>query len=553
MPLPRVPVLAVLCAAATACSAAPAERPVTADHTTAPAPAAQPADKGPEPGGLRVTGHVETEIPFPAFAWTTSHDVIDDQLFASTPKGLTVHDPVTGKERWHYREHDRLVDAYAVTGGVVFLATGPTRRNPPVTVPDHWTALDAGTGRKLWSRRGEGAPLKRSLSPRTGMAGVVPLRRNGELLGIDVRSGRPRWTVKGLGTAGCTFSSGLGDDKLMLTERVCTGGKTQYVALDPATGKERWRRPFTAGGLLNPRSQNGVTLIGDGDHLLLIDASGRVLAKERAADLCSDQCKMAVSDRYAVIVDGKGFHTVDLRSGARRTSRNDQLPEAPYFTVATAGGRFYGMRTQIGSGLFPAALGLIDPATGEASPMPVPFSLDFGEFPKPGRHSLHVAGGRAFVTQSYEEDGKKKLWTDALATIPGGSGPPELGGVPVKDWPNACTMVPGYEALRPLPLKEVRIGEVELKHTHCLLAPAKENPTAESTRLSILWVARTAEDAAEAFAPDPRYKVGDGAYEPELSPTKLVMRSGRYIIGLNGADPDDLALAGAVHRVLRDR
>ncbi|MGK5558317.1 PQQ-binding-like beta-propeller repeat protein [Actinomadura kijaniata] len=545
----RIAAIAVVTATALAlssCSAVPRRpRAVSADHVTTSVPLSAHGDRGPAPGGLRLVGSVDTPVEG-GTPVGTGHSVVDGQLFVATPRGLVAHDAGTGSERWHYREPGRALAAYAVTGGVAVVMTGVPRTG--VTVPDRWTALDATTGALLWARAVRGVPLPLAFdSPRAGMGGVVPVAADGRVRGVEARTGRVRWTSGPVGTPDCRSTYAAGDDVLTLVTAVCRKA-VRFLAVDPASGRERWRRaiPSNANTLLSSPVRRGLTLLGVGDERVLVTADGRELLRAGRSRFCKDRCEMAVGDGHAVLADFKHLHTVDLRTGELRTRPTN----SPYDALTVAGGRFYGLRRTLAAPLLPAALDVVDPRDGTVTATPMPFTTGPGSLTDSQVEAVWVTGERVFVTELYQdgEAGEKGLMTSAVAAVPAGGGPPELGGVPPGAWPDACGLAPGYR--RAGPGLDVRLGGRTLRRVRCSVRGAADPLPVQVT---VLWVARSAGEADD-FLPEGEQvpAVGDEVVETDEPDRRVVMRSGRYLVAFDARLPRSAPLARAIHDRLRD-
>lgn len=172
-------------------------------------------------------------------------------------------DLATGKPRWsHAVRGVGAVGGVAVRGGTVFLGAPAT-------------ALDLASGRVLWTAPRAGVPLgSPTLSPAGDVLYVGSLSadgRHGAVSALSAADGRVRWRAE-LGA----------DETLMFLDRVWTAGPLvivpslsgRVIALDAATGAERWRHTPEA-----PRL-GAVTVHGGRVYLAL--QNGQVVALDAA-------------------------------------------------------------------------------------------------------------------------------------------------------------------------------------------------------------------------------------------------------------------------------
>ncbi|WP_369332896.1 PQQ-binding-like beta-propeller repeat protein [Nonomuraea candida] len=162
-------------------------------------------------------------------------------VFVSTGTRVTALDPATGRTRWRARfDYDVRYDP-VVLGGTVYLGDLAGRTH----------ALDAASGTRRWTLTTEGDSGLWSV---TGSRGVL-YAGGRDVRALDPASGRERWRVP-------------------LTARVSVHGGTVFAredggtlhALEAATGASRWRfdtggrfqtLPVVTGGLILVGSSNG--------------------------------------------------------------------------------------------------------------------------------------------------------------------------------------------------------------------------------------------------------------------------------------------------------
>jgi outer membrane protein assembly factor BamB len=123
-------------------------------------------------------------------------------------------------------------------------------------------SVDLGTGRPRWvhpitAAEGTGAPVV--------LPGGDVLYAVGGLVRLDGATGRPRWSVPGVTVFGPIAVVGGA-----VVAAVVTDTSSALLAVDLATGAERWRRPFIPAPLVGPS--------GAGDVVVAVDAGGNTVA-----------------------------------------------------------------------------------------------------------------------------------------------------------------------------------------------------------------------------------------------------------------------------------
>lgn len=199
-------------------------------------------------------------------------------------------DMATGRLRW---KHDvrgvGAVGGVAVRGGTVFLGAPAT-------------ALELATGRVLWTARTGDAPLgSPTLSPPGDVVYTGALSRDGRrgtVTALAAADGRVRWRAE-LGA----------DETLMFLDRIWTAGplvvvpslSSRVIALDAATGAERWRYAPEAPRLGGVTVHDGRVWLAlqNGQVLALDAATGRPAA--RFTDLEMDLSGYSYAQRPAVV------------------------------------------------------------------------------------------------------------------------------------------------------------------------------------------------------------------------------------------------------------
>lgn len=407
--------------------------------------------------------------------------------------------------------------------------------------------------------------------------GVVPVsdKEGTELAGIDARTGRDRWKEKlpagpdchdaktfG-GSFGATFGSASGDGTILPLKVTCglNGFGSRTVAIDPATGHRRWWWKVTPNDLA---TSHGYTLVGGGGQgFFVIGPDGRQIAHAGSGNQTdAPNPVFTVTAGHAVVAyeDPKRRRMVllaDVRTGA---TTSIPLPAgadaASYTATATAGGKVYAVTRQplFGDGytLRPGALDVIDPAAATIQRRPLPFAVNESGVTPIGVDRvawLGAAGGRLYMGGIVGDTEKVTVY----AAHPGT--PAELGGVPLSDWPDACTIAPGHTVYaRPKLVR--RIGAIRFPRLECTYT--RDGPRT----VKIAWVAETPDDAKALLDVHPpvgdsikdlrplRIHGADAAYGGELG---LYVRAGRYVLQLSGDDAPDRALAHVIAEHLRSR
>jgi outer membrane protein assembly factor BamB len=492
---------------------------------------------------------------------------VDGQIVVVTDLGVDVYDATTGRPRWHYHEPGRKPRGYAETAGSLVVATnGPSEEDK-----DRWVGLEAKTGRIMWTSGERGLPLGSDEGLETAAGqGVVAVMPEGhdfghEIRGIDARTGRDRWLWKVPGHD-CDADPFIqhdndtdSDESLLLVREICSG-RSRASALDPATGKVRWARDVPDGATIIAR--HGYTLIGDAKGLVIVAADGRELVGARNGHVCG-RCRFEVAGGHGVVTDLSADDRqpllVDLRDGRVTPGPATGLAGQRYLTVTTAGGQMYALRRQVSrqnsfsSELLPAGLDVIDPAarTLVSRPLPFAFAATNSRLGLADVDWIAVAGGRLYTSRTVADTIRIAAY---VISKPGN--PAELGGVKQSDWPNACTVAPGYEPDDPQfsGFTTATIGTVSLRHVKCSYQMKDD----ASATLTIRWVAPTPDDAHRLLITEPKQPPQDrvdGADEAYLvsSASELWFRAGRYVVSLDEATPEADALASAAAKFLRTR
>ena len=257
------------------------------------------------------------------------------------------------------------------------------------------------------------------------------------------------------------------------------------------------------------------------------------------------------------------LEAIDARSGGTVWRR----PAATYQAMTAAGGRVYALRSTLADGLLPAALDVIDPASGQLTTVSLPLAF------RPGAGDLPwLAAGGGLLYAGYPRQfagpaGGYRLI--ALRSAPSGRGPALLGGVPASQWPDACTLLSSQDLAAAMPAaaytrtpSEVDIGGLLLR-AGCDYQPVQASDDAVDVDLTVGWVAPSARqttllvaDVLATYQEAERLpELGDEAYQLGTPVGPVVVRVGRVVVMVR-ADQSPGAATGlaraAVLRLRRD-
>jgi outer membrane protein assembly factor BamB len=185
--------------------------------------------------------------------------------------GLYALDPATGKELWHVDTHGATWVGPAVANGTVYIGSDAVFDvDQQDTAPSALYAVDAKTGKELWHTAFGDA--QGAFGPPVVADGVVIIgvsttpfaevdANTGYYLAVDAATGKERWRVA-MDKAPWEAAPGAAGDLAYLTG----GDAPVVIAVDAATGEERWRystamalyfKPTVADGVLYIQSQDG--------------------------------------------------------------------------------------------------------------------------------------------------------------------------------------------------------------------------------------------------------------------------------------------------------
>jgi outer membrane protein assembly factor BamB len=170
-------------------------------------------------------------VPDPWDFWLSSPAVAGGRVvFGSSDGHVYALDAATGRPVWTYDAKISVHSPPAVAGGRVFIGTWDTRL----------LVLDAADGRLLWTFQG-GTDAKNGVlqgmvaAPVVGGDTVYMGARDGFLYAFDAANGTMRWRYDAHGS--WVVASAAVDEE---TVYAATSDTTAFVALDKATGRERF-------------------------------------------------------------------------------------------------------------------------------------------------------------------------------------------------------------------------------------------------------------------------------------------------------------------------
>jgi outer membrane protein assembly factor BamB len=524
-----------------------------AEHTTSRVPPAQLVGAGPQPGLLTPAWQVTTGnlADQPPANGQVSYGLVDGQLVVVSGAGLDVRDSRTGRPRWHFFEPGATLAGWTATGTEVAAYFEHTAgRGGHLLV-----ALDASTGQQLWQSR-EDLPAgveQNSLRWPAGPGVFLVTRNRRTLIAARSRSGTTDWS-RTL-PEGCSLSepapySSGGDPSLAVFTAGCRAGQ-QVLALSPALGALRWSVSPAGGGNAAVMVQHGITSVWDGSTLRVIRGDGRRLLKKTGTELCGEVCWIAVSAGRVLVSDSPDGSTQQLEAVDERTGAVAwQEPSVGYQRMTDGGGLVYGLRGPLAQGLIPAAVDVIDPASGQVSSVSLPLAFRAGTGDQPW---LAAAGGLLLTGYplAFEgEAGGSRLV--ALRDAPAGAGPTTLGGVAPMQWPDACSLVGQQDLAAAIP--EVTSSSWEssgqsmpgLRYpVACQYQPRQGNADSDGALVSVGWVAQNGRQASNLLGDvlasypeaDPLPLVGDEAYDLGAPGGPVIVRVGR-VIAMVRADQD---------------
>ncbi|MGI5206827.1 hypothetical protein ACQEU6_35285 [Spirillospora sp. CA-108201] len=480
-------------------------------HTVTGEPVAPQSEVGPPPGPLAVSWEQATRTHRGSVAGYdgVAFQVARGQVLTASGHGIEARDARTGRSRWGYRRAGWSLLGWTSTGSraVAYFERDGDRGDRMLV------AFDALSGGLLWRREDERpAAVSRTTLRWPAGSGVLLTADEGRrtLFGVSAVTGNRVWRLAL--PRGCRlFEGGAhpsdGREDLAALGLRCAGPgdeahRSRLLAVDPVKGLVRWERRLGSRESPEVSMLDGVTLVSDGTALRAFDDGGRQFGVWKGDGVCGDlMCPGVLAPGRLVVVyhpDGTGtegagdggtgtggagadglaaeearMEAVDVPSGRVAWSR--AVPA--YTALAQAGGQVFALRPRLSERLLPAGVDIVRPGDGGVTTAPAPFSMDPD---LPGvRPWLAAAGGLLYAAlpqAAPRPDGAARLV--ALRGGLAGAGPPELGGVPEKDWPDACSLLrkPDLAAARmtgyvtePRPAEA---GTVRLPHpVSCTYAP----------------------------------------------------------------------------------
>ncbi|MFC4056250.1 PQQ-binding-like beta-propeller repeat protein [Actinomadura syzygii] len=471
--------------------------------------------------------------------------------------GIQVRDPTTGRMLHDIQVGERVGDV-ALAGGVV---VAQTRANSARNFDfRQLRAYDLSSGRELWVQDMYSSHVvetgRYSFLGATAVTsrGVVFTAATGEMIGLDPRTGRIRWTH----SSACSNGTLSATEKMVVV--VCEKGP--LLTVDPENGR------------LYSAEIPGTVV----DVATTPDAVG---VEWTSADLTAPDYPRPVPRTATVVsgprlvisrVDGSPGHLVQVMGGqailqgdgelrAVGLAHGTELWRRKTEQTAAPGGSSVGSEDGVSAaadGLVllnganeetrPGATSLIDASGRSTPPIPWPVSGQFaGAIPGYVFLISHTSQQHLFTALRLERE-----------TLPD----PRLGGARPADWPDPCRLL--------TPAQLAALG-------HYTGFPAKPSPFAERTRLPysdqcdfagrhpfslrVGWVApdqAAAETLTQSLLPGPPgvWQAGPGGYQyrrltasaPPTADRALVAR-GRFVIAVFA--PNQVGLTERITRLLQ--
>jgi outer membrane protein assembly factor BamB len=520
--------------------------PLVAERTTSSVPPPFLIDAGPPAGPLLPLWQVTTNnVPDQApQGGQVDAGLAGGELVIASGVGLDVRDARTGRARWHYYRHGWMLAGWAATHTEIaaFFERG-------AGLPAHLlVALDAATGQPRWqSERDKPVGVEPgSLRWLSGPGSFLVTADGREVRAVGARTGLILWSMPL--PRNCSFSAsepfGSGGDgaAVDVLSFACVTGQ-RLVAVDPAAGQVRWRLRSAGSGAVAVLVRSGISVLWDGEMLQVLGANGRRLLRESGDGLCGDVCRIAVAGGrvlldYSPDSTSEVLRAIDMRDGAAAWRR----PAGAYQAMTAAGGRVYALRSTLADGLLPAAVDVIDPASGQLTTVSLPLAFRSGVGNQPW---LAAGGGLLYTGYPLEFSGPAGGYrVIALRSAPAGIGPAAFGGLPPGEWPDACRLLSSQDLAAAMPAaaytrtpSEVDLGGLRLR-AGCAYQPTQASDDAADVDVSIGWVAPTAQQAglllADVLATYQQAErlpgLGDEAYELGTPAGPVVVRAGRVIV-----------------------
>ncbi|WP_067454099.1 outer membrane protein assembly factor BamB family protein, partial [Actinomadura macra] len=394
-------------------------------HTVTADPVAPQSEIGPPPGPLTASWERTTAMHHGPVAGYDSiaYDVAQGQVVVASGRGLEVRDARTGAGRWSYRRSGWTLLGWASTRSrlIAYFERDGHRGERMLA------GFDALSGGLLWRRDGDRpAAASRTTLRFPAGAGVV-LATDEErrtLSGRSAATGARLWERRLPG--GCRLFEGAAHpsdarETLAALALDCPG-RSRLLAVDPATGRNRWNRVLGSAESPEVSMLDGVALVSDGTALRAFGPDGAQLGAWEGDTVCGDEtCPGVLVGGRLVVV----FHPERERDGATRmeavnvaSGRVEWGRDVPaYAALARAGDRIYALRPRLSEALLPAGVDIIDPASGATTTAPAPFAVD-PELPGV-RPWMAAAGGLLYV--AYAESPPRPEGRARLVALRGGA------------------------------------------------------------------------------------------------------------------------------------
>jgi outer membrane protein assembly factor BamB len=200
----------------------------------------------------------------------TGRVVEDGRVLTTGAHGLTMLDPLTGQEAWHYtRSNARLCDATAVAGLVIAVFRTADRCDEAV-------ALRAGTGVRAWYRNVNFTGDVRL----AGTDGIVLAWAPSGVATLDPTGNNIRW--RHAAAAGCRLvGADVGSTGVVLLQRCAATGGLQVDLLDGFSGSPAWSTDVdTAGAPARLAGADRLVGLVVGDRLRVLSPTDGTLLQE---------------------------------------------------------------------------------------------------------------------------------------------------------------------------------------------------------------------------------------------------------------------------------
>jgi outer membrane protein assembly factor BamB len=189
-------------------------------------------------------------------------------------------DAATGREVWSYVRGNARLCGWTLHDGVVVALFAKSHGCRQAV------GLDAGTGARRWYRTME-IPGEAVLSSAPGVA--VATTDSGQLVAVDTATGLNRWVYRG--PAGCTLEPAVAGRVAVVAVARCADGSIVLAGHDAYVEKDGWTvplpggsSPVVLGGEESAAVLNGTTLTTyDGRGKALVSVADRRLARSGSA------------------------------------------------------------------------------------------------------------------------------------------------------------------------------------------------------------------------------------------------------------------------------